>query len=178
MSYPVLATWQKGPKTCVAFLGIQIRQDCALSSLARWGHWFCSADGKSHWPVLHSSATVIGATGQTTEIPRNSEWVSCPAGLQAVFSSGQNFELALLPRCRGRLGSKANKALWRFQIRRTYPLPSFLVRLCSKARGWDYYLGVTSRNSFCPNPRAGCCKLLPLLHCNLIPSGHTLQIPP
>lgn len=35
-----------GPRACIAYcLGSPIRQGCALNSLVRLGHWFCSIDG-------------------------------------------------------------------------------------------------------------------------------------
>ena len=39
-----------GPKAGMAScLGTQSRQICALSSLARWADWLCSAGKQSHW---------------------------------------------------------------------------------------------------------------------------------
>lgn len=84
---------------------------------------------------------------------------------------------------KGRPGFRAIKICLRTQSRQTCTLLNSLVRLyhhlavqMSKAAGLDYYLYAAGRNLVYQDQSARCCKPLPLLSHNEIPSGQALQI--
>lgn len=78
---------------CGFMIGDLIWQNCILSSLGRWDHWFGYADGQSHWlSKLSPQVRLYGAVKWDMQLlgalVKGPGW----ARLEAIFSPRQGFE--------------------------------------------------------------------------------------